>query len=98
MGLHLEPSDWQPLSEQRKIRVADIGEERRVIRHGVQWLAHGALICPGCELPTVISAPVSIGQRLRCGFCEHEDRAREFVTPDVFDTVSNEVYVIARVD
>ena len=97
MGLHLEPNDWHPLSEQRKIRVTDIGEERRVVRDGVQWLAHGALICPGCAVPIAISAPTSVGSELRCAFCEHEARAREFVAPDVFDTVANEVYVVARI-
>ena len=97
MGLHLEPNDWQPLSEQRKIRVTDIGDERQVVRDGVQWLAHGAMICPGCDLPIALSAPAPIAAKLRCGFCEHEGRAREFVARDVFDTVSNEVYVVARV-
>ncbi|MGI9557265.1 MAG: hypothetical protein ACR2N5_04910 [Solirubrobacterales bacterium] len=98
MGLHLEPNDWQPLDEQGRIRVSDVGEERQIIRDGIQRLIHGALICPGCELPLALGAATSVATRLRCGYCEHEDRARKFVTPDVYDTVSNEVYVVAHVD
>lgn len=97
MGLHPQPNEWRPLGEQRKIRVTDIGEERQVVRDGLERLAHGALICPGCDVPIVLSVPTSVAAKLRCGFCEHEGKAQEFVVRDVFDTVSNEVYVIARV-
>jgi len=34
---------------------------------------------------------------LRCGFCDHIAPARAFVREDVFDTVRNEVYLVARV-
>jgi hypothetical protein len=34
---------------------------------------------------------------VRCGFCDHHGRAREFVREDVYDTLVNEVYVVARV-
>ena len=97
MGLHLEPTAGRPLSEQQKIRVTDIGEERQIARDGVQRLAHGAMICPGCAIPLVLSSPTSVATEIRCGFCAHEARAREFVARDVFDTVANEVYVVARV-
>ena len=96
MGLHLERNDWQALAEAGKVRAADIRAERRIMRDGVEWLAHGALICPGCDLPIALSAPISIATPLRCFYCEHEARAREFVTRDVFDTLGNEVYVVAH--
>jgi hypothetical protein len=97
VALHLDPFGKEPVRETRKVRVADIGEERRIARDGVQRLAHGALVCPGCNLPVLIEDPVPAGRQLRCGFCGHEAAAREFVARDVFDTVANEVYVIARV-
>ena len=97
MALHLDPSGREPVREARKVRVGEIGEERQVVRDGVQQIAHGALVCPGCNLPVVIEDSVGAGSWLRCGFCDHEARAREFVAADVYDTLANEVYVIARV-
>jgi hypothetical protein len=97
MALHLDPQGPEPVRETRKVRVADIGEERMVVRDGVQRLVHGALVCPSCNLPVVISDSVNAGSPLRCGYCDYEARAREFVAADVYDTVANEVYVIARV-
>ena len=97
MPLHLDPFGQEPIRETRKVRAADIGEERRIARDGVQRIAHGALVCPGCNLPVLIEDRVPAARRLRCGFCDHGAAAREFVAPDVFDTVANEVYVIARV-
>ena len=97
MALHLDPSGAEPVRETRKVRVADIGEEQGVVRDGVQRIAHGALVCPGCSLPVLIEHRVPAGERLRCGFCDHRAPAREFVVRDVFDTVENEVYLIARI-
>jgi hypothetical protein len=97
MGLHLEPNDWQPLDEGRTIRVTDVGEERQITREGVQYLAHGAMICPACALPIALAGRTPVATEIRCGFCAHEAKAREFVARDVFDTVSNEVYIVARV-
>jgi hypothetical protein len=97
MALHLDPQGSEPLGEERRVRVTDIGEERQVARDGIQRLAHGALVCPGCDLPIVIERSVGAGTALRCGFCDHEARAREYVVADVYDTVANEVYVVARV-
>lgn len=77
--------------------MGDIGEERRLVRDGIQLLDHGALVCPGCNLPVVIERQVSATGALRCGYCSHEGEAREFVASDVYDTVANEVYVVARV-
>lgn len=96
MALHLDPNG-KPIRERRKVRTAEIGDRRIVTRDGIQWLAHGALICPGCRMPVLLSQSVPAGRELRCGFCDHRARAREFVTEDVYDTVENEVYVVARV-
>ncbi len=97
MALHVDPFGHEPVRETRKVRVGDIGEEHRLVRDGIQLIGHGALVCPGCNLPVVIEDHVAATGLLRCGFCSHEAEARDFVAPDVFDTVANEVYVIARV-
>jgi hypothetical protein len=97
MALHLDPHGREPVRETRKVRASDIGEERGIVRDGIQQIVHGALICPGCNLPVLIEDSVPAAQRMRCGFCDHAAPARDFVSRDVFDTVANEVYVIARV-
>ncbi|MGH2962096.1 MAG: hypothetical protein ACRDL3_07890 [Solirubrobacterales bacterium] len=97
MAIHLDPFGHEPIRETRKVRAADIGAQRQIARDGVQRIAHGALVCPACSLPLLIEDRVPASRRLRCGFCDHEAPAREFVVRDVFDTVANEVYVIARV-
>ncbi len=40
---------------------------------------------------------MSAGQTVRCGFCDHAGPARQFVLEDVYDTLANEVYLVARV-
>jgi hypothetical protein len=95
VALHLDPSGPEPVRDTRKVRVGEIGEERGVVRDGVQHLAHGALVCPACNLPLALPGAVHAGTELRCGYCDHVARAREFVAADVYDTVANEVYVIA---
>ena len=85
------------MRETRKVRVGDIGGERRLVRDGIQLLGHGALVCPGCNLPVVLEQHVPATSELRCGYCSHEGEARAFVARDVYDTVANEVYVVARV-
>jgi len=71
--------------------------ERRIVRDGAQVIAHGALACPSCGLPIAIAAALPAAAELRCGYCDHTGRSREFLVPDVFDTVENEAYVVARV-
>ena len=97
MALDLDPHGTDPVRETRKVRVGDIGDEHQVVRDGIQRIAHGALVCPSCNLPLAIDDPLAAGSLLSCGFCDHVARAREFVAADVYDTVVNEVYVIARV-
>jgi hypothetical protein len=73
------------------------GAHHLLVRDGRQVLAHGALICPECALPLAVSRPFSAGTPLVCGYCDHAGRGRDFLAEDVFDTVSNEVYLVARV-
>jgi hypothetical protein len=96
MALHLDPFEHEPLPSERRARAADIAEEWRVARHGIEVVAHGALVCPSCDAPLVVADKVPAWQQLRCGFCGHADRARTFLVRDVFDTVANEAYMIAR--
>jgi hypothetical protein len=74
-----------------------LGEDKRLVRDGLQVLARGALLCPACALP--ISPPPRIRPRaeLRCGFCEHAAPAHAFVRDGVFDTAANDVRVVARI-
>ncbi len=96
VALHLDPFESQPLPGEQKVRAADIRHEWKVSRDGVEVIAHGALICPDCDAPQVIAAPLPAGSRQVCGFCGHDGRAREFLVRDIFDTVANEAYLIAR--
>jgi hypothetical protein len=96
MALHLDPFERQPAPAEGKVRVADIRHEWQVSRDGIELLAHGALVCPSCDAPQVLAAPLPAGSRHSCGFCGHGARAREFLVRDVFDTVANEAYLVAR--
>jgi hypothetical protein len=96
--LPIDPGDpGQPKTKLGRVDGSEAGAERRLLRDGMQVLAHGALVCPQCALPLAIGGRLSAGRRLRCGFCEHAAPAREFVAEDVYDTLANEVYLIARV-
>jgi hypothetical protein len=79
------------------MRAADVGE-RRLVADGIQRIAHGALACPGCALPMAPPAALSAAAKITCPFCDHAAPARDFLTPDVYDTVGNEVYMIARLE
>ncbi len=76
---------------------AESGLERRITRHGVQVIAHGALVCPGCDMPLAVRASTPAGGMMRCGFCDHSARAHEFLARDVYDTLANEAQLIARI-
>jgi len=96
--LPIDPGDpGQPNTKAGRVDGSDAGAERRLLRDGAQLLAHGALVCPECALPLAIEGQIPIRSSLRCGFCDHAGPARSFVHEDVYDTVSNEVYVVARV-
>jgi hypothetical protein len=72
------------------------GIQRRLVRDGVQVLAHGALVCPSCALPVAVTAPLPAGSEVACGYCDHNGPARSFLTEDVYDTVGNEAQLVAR--
>jgi hypothetical protein len=88
-----DPEEHDPRA--RRVRAADVGE-RRLVTDGVQRLAHGALACPACALPLAPQDSVGAGSGLVCPFCDHSAPAREFLVRNVYDTVANEVYLIAR--
>jgi hypothetical protein len=95
--LPMDPGDpGQPKTKLGRVDGSEAGAERRLVRDGLQVLAHGALVCPHCALPLAIGGRLSAGLRLRCGFCDHTAPAREFVAEDVYDTLTNEVYLVAR--
>ncbi len=100
MSLHLpaDPGDpGQPKTKLGRVDGSEAGAERRLLRHGVQVLGHGALVCPQCALPLVVGRRLPAGLTVHCGFCDHGAPARDFLAEDVYDTVSNEVYLVARV-
>jgi uncharacterized Zn finger protein (UPF0148 family) len=100
MGFELpaDPGDpGQPDVRTGRVDGSLAGAHRRLLRDGAQVLAHGALVCPSCDIPLAATAPFPVSARLVCGYCEHTAPAREFLAEDVYDTVSNEVYLVARV-
>ena len=96
MALHLDPGDHRPLQREQKVRPSDIAHEWRVSRDGIEVIAHGALICPACDAPLAVIEPIPAGASIECGFCSHRDRARTFLVRDVYDTVANEAYMVAK--
>jgi hypothetical protein len=100
MAFHLTPDPSDPGEPQVRLgRVggAEAAEERRILRDGIQVLAHGAMLCPTCDLPMPVAGRIAAGTTIRCGFCDHVAPARHFVREDVYDTLANEVYLVARV-
>ncbi|MGI9020400.1 MAG: hypothetical protein ACR2G3_06800 [Solirubrobacterales bacterium] len=100
MAFNLTPGPGDPGEPQVQIgRVggAEADSERRLVRDGAQVLGHGALICPECELPLALAGRLRAAGPVRCPYCGHESEARAFVREDVYDTLANEVYLIARV-
>jgi hypothetical protein len=75
---------------------AAVGEDRRLVSHGVQLLARGALVCPECELPISPAPRIKPRSELRCAFCDHSSMAIDFLREDVYDTVGNESILVAR--
>jgi hypothetical protein len=100
MGFELpaDPGDpGQPDGRAGRVNGAEAGAHRLLVRDGSQVLAHGALICPSCSLPIAVTDPFSAGSRLACAYCDHQGPGRDFLAEDVYDTVANEVYLVARV-
>src|SRR4051812_4695312 len=69
----------------------------RLVDHGLQGLARGALVCPSCSLPISPAPPGHPRAPLSCGFCEPPAAALEFLRRDVFDAPANDVILVARV-
>lgn len=100
MALHLpgDPGDpGRPKAKLGRVDGSQPSAERRLIRDGMQVLAHGAFVCPQCSLPLAIDGPLSASSPLDCGFCGHRGPAQRFLREDVYDTLANEVYLVARV-
>lgn len=70
--------------------------EGRLVAEGVQVLARGALVCPRCALPISPRPRLRPRSELRCGFCDRAGEAREFLREGSFDTIANEVALVAR--
>jgi len=73
-----------------------LGEDRRLVRDGLQVLARGALVCPTCALPISPAPRVRPRAQLRCGFCGHADEAIAFLAEDAIDVPGNDALLIAR--
>jgi hypothetical protein len=86
-------------TNRRTAKVRDAGgmSQRRLLADGVERLGHGALVCPGCNLPIALGVPVAAASSLRCGFCDHAAPARDYLVRDVYDTLANEVSLVAHV-
>lgn len=76
---------------------AQAGFEQRILREGVEVIAHGALICPGCAMPIAAAGALPAGAEMGCGFCGHSARVRDYLVRDVYDTVGNEAQLVARI-
>jgi hypothetical protein len=95
--LPANPGDpGQPDTRVGRLDGSATGIERRLVRDGVQVLAHGALVCPSCALPVAVTSPLPAGSQVVCGYCDHAGPARSFLTEDVYDTVGNEAQLVAR--
>ncbi|HKJ36629.1 MAG TPA: hypothetical protein VKA36_08695 [Solirubrobacterales bacterium] len=97
MPLHHQDSPRDPLAGGGDVKVTDLGSDHRLIEHGVEQLAHGALVCPDCSMPVRIERALDVAASLECGFCAAEAPARDYLVRDVFDTRANEVLLIARI-
>jgi hypothetical protein len=74
-----------------------VGEERRLVRDGVEVLAWGALSCPNCGLPLAPPPRVRPRAPLACGYCDHAGPAIEFLREDVVDAPASDAVLVARV-
>ena len=100
MGFELpvNPGDpGRPDAPAGRVDGSEAGAHRRLVRDGLEVLAHGAMVCPRCAIPIAVATPIRVGAPVVCGYCDHAGRARDFLTEDVYDTVPNEVYLVARV-
>jgi hypothetical protein len=73
-----------------------VGEDRRLVRNGVQVLARGALACPKCSLPISPVPKIRPRAELRCGFCDHAGPAVDFLREGVHVPRAARVALVAR--
>ena len=99
MALHAPGGggEREPLGAGGGVKVTDLGSDHRLVSDGVEQLAHGAMVCPGCAKPVPIVEPLGVAAELRCGYCAAAAPARDFLVRDVYDTAANEVFLIARI-
>ena len=91
MSLHPPGDSGDPGHPKTKLGRVDGSQasaERRLVRDGTQIVGHGALFCPQCALPFAVPGRLPAGLELP---------ARDFLAGNVYDTVGNEVYLVARV-
>lgn len=97
MGLEHSFDGSEPIRGGGGVKVTDLGSDHRLIHDGVEQLAHGAMICPGCSKPVPIERPLAVSEPLECEWCAASGPARDFLVRDVYDTSANEVLLIARI-
>ena len=68
----------------------------RLVDHGMQVLARGALVCPSCSLPISPAPRIHPRAELSCAFCDHTAAALGFLREDVVDAPANDVVLVAR--
>jgi hypothetical protein len=69
----------------------------RLVQHGMQVLARGALVCPSCSLPISPAPRIRPRAVLTCGFCAHASVAVDFLRQNAFDAPANDVILVARI-
>jgi hypothetical protein len=93
VSLIREPSDWQHPDRDRAVST---GTHRKVVRRAAHRIGHGALTCPGCDLP-LLPVRVTLTERIGCPFCGRVEPAGRFVRLGESDVRGNAVELIARV-
>jgi hypothetical protein len=73
-----------------------VGEDRRLVRNGVQILTRGALACPECSLPMSPAPKVRPRAEVHCGFCGHAGPAVDFLREGVHVPTAARVALVAR--
>lgn len=76
---------------------AAVGESKRLVRDRMQVLGRGALVCPECSLPISPAPRARPKAAMSCGFCGHAAAVCDFVRGQCFDTLANEVRIVARI-
>jgi hypothetical protein len=94
MSIFREPGDRNEL---HGIQSSEIYLPRKDTREEVHTLGAGALACPSCDVPVVMTEPIGITAAMRCPFCREIHLARSFLRLDRTDTALNDVRVTARI-